>query len=696
MDKRQRLFVSIIAITLILLTLLGITYAYYLTRIQGNTNTNSISIRTAKLELLYGDGNEEIEYVAIMPGDDMEAKTFTVKNNGNTIVNEYAVALEEVVNTLTRTSDLTYTLTCVQKNPEGIETGTCNGTSGVFPNTNSLIVTNSIEVGYIHEYSLKVVYANLLDTNQSIDMGSTIKAKVQIFGLADTIDLAGTIHNAEDGDYVQINSETKTSKIVNGTYKLVGIKPGIHTLKVCGVKDETCSKETAKVYKTIVINKGAKSGKGTTTVNDETVPLITITNDSQLATIDIIIDEKNIDIDETISNYNPYKDGTLAYNIYKNKALVEEYNESGESIGTKTNNIVKSLPYITGVSDGRNIEDSGLFMAADDYGTSYYFRGTVRNNYVNFAGFTWRIVRINGDGSIRLILDGTLDKICVDYNDDNSCNKYAGTTSKFNTNNTDNAYIGYTYGTFTTNSRSYDEAHKYTGNKTNTIGQSDIKQYVDKFYENYLKNNYNDYISDTLFCQDKSLSSNINKIGNIESQAGYGTNNTYYAVSERLYFSDNTNKIIKASPTLKCISNNTTLTEEQKAYSRYTVNGLNINNIKTNNNLTYPIALLSADELVLAGAWGGNTENNSESYNTKYYLHNSNTTSTYWWTMTPYSFVDSNTNISTSYLSNTSLYTNNGNVDNGVRPVINLVSNILLDGTGDGTENNPYKVKLSS
>ena len=44
--------------------------------------------------------------------------------------------------------------------------------------------------------------------------------------------------------------------------------------------------------------------------------------------------------------------------------------------------------------------DEGLFMSEDDEGESYYYRGAVKNNYVSFAGFTWRIIRRNGDGSI--------------------------------------------------------------------------------------------------------------------------------------------------------------------------------------------------------------------------------------------------------------------------------------------------------
>ena len=49
----------------------------------------------------------------------------------------------------------------------------------------------------------------------------------------------------------------------------------------------------------------------------------------------------------------------------------------------------------------------GVFEMEDDYGTSFYYRGAVTNNYVKFAEFYWRIIRVNGDGSLRIMYDGT-------------------------------------------------------------------------------------------------------------------------------------------------------------------------------------------------------------------------------------------------------------------------------------------------
>jgi len=322
MSRKNKIIVSIVGITIVLLALLGLTYAYYLTRIQGNTNTTSISITTADLKLEYSEGGDSnIGLTGLMPGVDIPVKTFTVTNSGNNRVDNYVVAIIDVTNTLSRTEDLTYTLTCVQKNKDGVVTGTCRGVDSdpdvEYPTQNSMIVTNSIEAGYVHEYSLKLTYVNLTDTDQSEDMGSTIKGKVQIYGLADTIDLTGNVTGASDGDYVQINSKPMTSQIVDGTYTLVGIEPGVHSLKIMN-KEGVKQKEQY-----IKINKGEEVSvtTGSITLEDESTvngPIITMKDTSRISTIDINKTTGVYTPNNKILDYNPFNTGTLAYKIVEN------------------------------------------------------------------------------------------------------------------------------------------------------------------------------------------------------------------------------------------------------------------------------------------------------------------------------------------------------------------------------------------
>ena len=84
--------------------------------------------------------------------------------------------------------------------------------------------------------------------------------------------------------------------------------------------------------------------------------------------------------------------------------------------------------------------EKGIYETQDADGTSYYYRGSVENNYVKFAGYYWRIIRINGNGSIRMIYDGTV----AHDNGEASSDRENG-SSQFNLGNNNNMYVGYVY-----------------------------------------------------------------------------------------------------------------------------------------------------------------------------------------------------------------------------------------------------------
>ena len=136
--------------------------------------------------------------------------------------------------------------------------------------------------------------------------------------------------------------------------------------------------------------------------------------------------------------------------------------ELGNQIALKSNGVKDIVNDIA-------ITDEGIWETQDDYGTTYYFRGAAQNNYVYFAGYYWRIVRINGDGSLRLIYDGT----SVHANGESSSDRRIG-TSAFNSSYNDNTYIGYMYGQ--TGASTYEETHA-------NINDSTIKEVVDNWYK---------------------------------------------------------------------------------------------------------------------------------------------------------------------------------------------------------------------
>lgn len=398
----------------------------------------------------------------------------------------------------------------------------------------------------------------------------------------------------------------------------------------------------------------------------------------------------------------PYSDKpqTLAYKIIETQAQkfgggasdISSLFQNGE---TKVLLPIESSFSVPSPTEFTDVETAsvGLYKAEDDYGTSYYYRGANDYNYVSFAGFIWRIVRINGDGSIRLILNGTLDKVMKSGE-----SSLVYTNTKFTTIDSDglfpfygavyldNAYVGYMYGDFDTNSTNYDDAHE-------NIKDSTIKTYIDIFYEEYISS-YESYLADTLFCGDKTLAS--------ENQYGYHKYTTFYSAYDRL-----SKNASLATPTLLCASSDivmgSSLTEEQLAYSRYTSN-IDISTttnkeVLINNDLKYPIALLSADELVMAGGFA-NITNNS------YYLNDINDfLPETWWTMTPNSY-ENLADVLFAGVTSASLRNNQYGMllskqcNMGVRPVINLRSDVIVTG-GDGTKDTtvgggPYVVNLPS
>ena len=296
--------------------------------------------------------------------------------------------------------------------------------------------------------------------------------------------------------------------------------------------------------------------------------------------------------------------------------------------------------------------DTGMYSTEDDYGTSYYFRGAVDNNNVIFANFCWQIIRITGNNSIRLIYNGIPDN--------GTCpkvfgNKVGVTESETTFNeDKDNAFVGYMYGTV--GSDNYNDTHA-------NLNSSNAKNKVDTWFENNLKE-YQSLLTDTLFCGDRSIADKEGYWASDDTTKGYRKEVTYYGTYARSNFSNNSE--LKNKPTLKCLNKN----------DRYTVNDSNIGNAS----LSYPVALINADEIAMAGGVG-------DVYNALFYLY----THSYTASMTPSYFFNNKARIifinqGGSYSIGSLTMTSNSFI---MRPVINLTPYIQT--TGNGTINDPFK-----
>ena len=282
--------------------------------------------------------------------------------------------------------------------------------------------------------------------------------------------------------------------------------------------------------------------------------------------------------------------------------------------------------------------DKGIYEEQDDDGVTYYYRGNVTNNYVKFAGYYWRVIRINGDGSVRLLYAGTTST--------SEGSALSIGVSQFNSDITNPTYVGYMY------SNTLDTSYEDTISNDN---DSMIKTKLDSWYKtNIVDTGYSTYIADSGFCNDRSISPTSSGTGATALEL------TYYAPYYRM---------VNHVPTFSCPNASNDL---------FTLSGNN----KGNGILTYPVGLITIDELAFAGASYGELNKMSYTYSSQTY-----------WSLSPRYFYAPDTashiwrayadgSIGNDYVTNTY----------GVRPVINLKLDTEISG-GIGTANDPFVVK---
>ena len=331
--------------------------------------------------------------------------------------------------------------------------------------------------------------------------------------------------------------------------------------------------------------------------------------------------------------------------------------------------------------------NEGIYAAQDDLGMSYYFRGAVDNNWVKYGKYTkdtyitvdrnnfslvdscnglniciklaskgddmyWRIIRINGDNSIRMIYTGTSapdSNTKVVMTESTNSSEYIRATSagmsRFNQNVNSAEYVGYMY---------------TIGQQHGTSQSSDIKTYLDNWYANYTDlNKTGTKITDQIYCNDRTASiSRSGTAGEISSWASTGTT-YYYGTYLRLY-GDSSNP----SPSLKCTNTNDKFTSTTA---------------KGNGKLSYSVGLITADEVNMAGA------DNHWSNNDSYYLSGA-----YYWLGSPSGFYNGSS-IEFSVIEDGSLFSYDvDRGDRGVHGVVSLSSESKL--LGSGTYNDVYVV----
>ena len=347
----------------------------------------------------------------------------------------------------------------------------------------------------------------------------------------------------------------------------------------------------------------------------------------------------------SVSYYPNASSTTINTANYTNKYAIYKITNATYDSTTKQG-VITYLSYNNRNStpDTYDSSKSGMYSAQDNYGTSYYYRGDIKNNYVSFAGFYWRIIRINGNGSVRLLYAGKVSDVGSVALENGSRSSLLSISSlAFNTSVNNYYYVGLKYSTYSYHG--YDTA-------SNVLGTTSKTGSLYYWYYNNLQTNYSSYISDTLFC------------------------------SNRDYEKDEANDISydadPANPKLVCNTKTDRFTKSDSTNGTAT--------------LTYPIGLITIDEIIMGGV--GSSGSIERMYQKSY------TVGPLAWTMTPCYYRQDSSNPSYNHscvwiYGQSSNDTNNSDCNMpsevlAVRPVINLIPNVTY--TGTGTASDPYVI----
>ena len=636
-DNKKRRLKLYYGLLITVLCIIGVSFAWF--RLYLNqTENNTIASRTCFNTTLTED-TSKISLTDAFPITDEDGLkqtpfTFTIKNNCNSYVKVY-ITIDSTYRESTDTSYLKDNYMKVNISPEGTTTsksvilGSQTLTDLESNRKGYIIVSTGLKANEEKSYDLRIWMDSAVTIEQGLNKNWS--GKIVVVSSASNKPAApnGWYEAAEGTLLASLRNNTEISEPIT----IPGTEVSAHTLD--DVPTQTAS--VSSTYQAYYITYGTGwTANGT-----------------------------NFDLTGAAVTSDTYAN---SYSSLVGKYLVSDYipDMGSSTAGTmKTTTNLDSVIYVVSatqnsftykeITSNKNTTEALLASTEDDYGTSYYFRGAVTNNYVEFANKCWRIVRVGGDGSVKLILhnDNTAKAAnpCASANNSTSAAfaRYSGSAyiSSFNSNYDDNAYVGFKYGTV--------GASDYATTHANA-NKSTILTNLETWYTNNLAA-YESVIDDNVWCNDKTNVTDttfdpaeINPTG-----LGYGSNNTYYASFQRLVSSDGL-AAGGTGPSLKC---NGELSK-----------------------ITSKVGLITADELAFAGYAAGR-------YNLVTYLQE-NATDTLWWSLSPVGF-DYGDAVVWGVRSG-DFGSNDVNDSGAGRPSISLKSTTNV--TGNGTSDTPYIISM--
>lgn len=358
---------------------------------------------------------------------------------------------------------------------------------------------------------------------------------------------------------------------------------------------------------------------------------------------------------QTPDEDNKETDNTLAAVIIKNAKKVTDSEKQSGFAEYRETPLTQPAVEISGKNENT------LSKTEDDYGNSYYFRGSVKNNYVDFAGMCWRVVRILGDKSVKLILEDQ-DSTCATSDGNwnigkgNFGYKFAVGGTLVSSNGTKSKY-GVSIANYLNADKKETSSMAYAfKNYQETLNSKIETNYTNKTMSDYLK--IGDWcFNDKVYAKENINDSPLTEQEIIDKRVNMGV--AYYDSDARLCGN-------AKAPTLKC-------------------NGTKMK--KFGDNTDMYIGTLTADEIVYAGA-------KADVYCPNNYLINDyqKNNSLYFWSLSPM-YISGTYDRAFTYFSGSSGFSDCAVTDNSsFRPALTLLSGIKIT-TGTGTQSDPYVIK---
>ena len=637
-----------------LVVFMGVSYAWFRLKLT-QTNSNVIGTRTC-LDASLTEKTSKITLSDAFPISDEDGLkqtpfTFTLKNNCDSYVKVY-ITIDSKYRESTSAAYLKDSFLKVNLSSKGTTDGSSvllgSQTLTELEGTNKgyILVTTGLKANEEKSYDLRV----WMDGETSIEDGlnKNWEGKIVVVGVA-----ANEPAPAPNGWYDAGSGTLLASLRDSNTLKAPMTTPGKEVSAHTKDDVESTTSSVSSTYQAYYITYGTGWTANGTKFN---LTGTTVTSDTYANSYSSLVGKY------LVSDYIPDAGSSTAGTMQTTTNLNSVY-----YVVSATQD---SFTYKT-LGSNKNVREALLASAEDDYGTSYYFRGAVKNNYVQFANKCWRIVRIVGDGSVKLVLhnDNTtkVANPCSSANNSNNAAfaRYSGTTynSAFNSSYNDNAYVGFMYGA--TGASDYASAHANTNKST-------ILNNLESWYKNNLES-YENKLADTIWCNDKSTFTTYTSGSTWGTGLGYGTKQTGYGAFNRIYGGDATSY---ASPSLICPNDN-----NGGKLSKFTVD----DTTNGNGNLTYKIGLLTADEIAFSGSIYGDSVGNRSTY------LDENTGEIWWLSLSPSYFSGSDAyvwDVRSGHLVNYGYVSG----DHGLRPAISLISSTTISG-GSGTSEDPYVVK---